>query len=357
MIDDCTEKQTAASCVTRIEPEPVAYAPSSQRLIEVARRVAASDCTVLIVGESGTGKEVLARFIHRRSPRAAQPFVAVNCAAIPENMLEAMLFGYERGSFTGAQAAHPGKFEQAQGGTLLLDEIGELPFDLQVSLARGIAQYSLPSSNSQDTKPSAARKNARLICTTSHDLQALTHSGAFFRDLLEQINILPIEIPPLGRRREDIPLLVSHFLEQATEAGGEKKIYSPKAIEVLATADWPGNVRQLFELVKQHVALSRGKLMSKEFVQQSLGPQPPSMLAYDEARDQFSHDFLAANLQRAGGNVTKAARLAKRSRTDFYKLLGRFRVQAHDFKEGGVQGTEGEEEDDQSRSMPNREAE
>src|ERR1700691_6144775 len=151
MIDDCTDKQTAASCASTADSEPrrasasrpssreqdpVAYAPSSQRLIEVARRVAPSDCTVLIVGESGTGKEVLARFIHRRSPRATQPFVAVNCAAIPENMLEAMLFGYERGSFTGAQAAHPGKFEQAQGGTLLLDEITEMPLALQAKLLR-----------------------------------------------------------------------------------------------------------------------------------------------------------------------------------------------------------------------------
>jgi two-component system, NtrC family, response regulator GlrR len=316
--------------------------------LSVANRAASCDVPVLLTGENGTGKELLARAIHAASSRRKKPFVVLACKDRQRQILEAELFGSE---------SQESALQRAQGGTLLLDEIGELPFDLQVSLARGIAQYSLPSSNSQDTKPSAARKNARLICTTSHDLQALTHSGAFFRDLLEQINILPIEIPPLGRRREDIPLLVSHFLEQATEAGGEKKIYSPKAIEVLATADWPGNVRQLFELVKQHVALSRGKLMSKEFVQQSLGPQPPSMLAYDEARDQFSHDFLAANLQRAGGNVTKAARLAKRSRTDFYKLLGRFRVQAHDFKEGGVQGTEGEEEDDQSRSMPNREAE
>src|SRR6201996_2796758 len=127
MTDAQIEKQTVAEGVPRAEPEPVAYAPSSLRLIELARRVAASDCTVLIVGESGTGKEVLARFIHRRSPRGSQPFVAVNCAAIPENMLEALLFGYERGSFTGAQTAHAGKFEQAQGGTLLLDEITEMP--------------------------------------------------------------------------------------------------------------------------------------------------------------------------------------------------------------------------------------
>jgi two-component system response regulator GlrR len=226
--------------------------------------------------------------------------------------------------------------QRAQDGTLLIDEIGELPCDLQVALSRPIAQYSVASPNGHDPNPTAARKNARLICTTSRDLQALAHSAAFFRDLLEQINILPIEIPPLGRRREDIPLLVSYFLQQVSEAGGQKKIHSPHAIELLATTDWPGNVRQLFDLVKHHVAVSHGKLMSKEFVQQSLGPQSSGMPAYNEARDQFFRDFLAATLQRAGGNVSKAARLAKRNRSDFYKLLERYRLQAHDFKDRGT---------------------
>jgi two-component system response regulator GlrR len=172
----------------------------------------------------------------------------------------------------------------------------------------------------------------------------LANCGLFYRDLLYQINVLPIEIPPLGRRREDIPLLVSHFLEQATEAGAQKKIYSPKAIELLATSEWPGNVRQLFELVKQHVALSHGRVMSEEFVQQSLGEQTPSMPAYDEAREKFSRDFLADNLQRAGGSVTKAALLAKRSRTDFYKLLARYRLNADDFREADARRTAGEAE-------------
>jgi two-component system, NtrC family, response regulator GlrR len=308
--------------------------------LSIANRAASGDVPVLLTGENGTGKELLARAIHAASPRRKKPFVVLACKDRERQILEAELFGSE---------SQESALQRAEGGTLLLDEIGELPFDVQVALARAIAQYSLPSSSAADANPKAARKNVRLICTTSRDLQALTHSGAFFRDLFEQINILPIEIPPLGRRREDIPLLVSHFLEQATEPGGEKKIYSPKAIELLATADWPGNVRQLFDLVKQHVALCRGKLMSKEFVQKSLGPQPPSMPAYDEAREQFSRDFLAANLQRAGGNVTKAAQLAKRSRTDFYKLLERFRLQAHDFKEGGANRTDGEGEGEEER--------
>jgi two-component system response regulator GlrR len=157
-------------------------------------------------------------------------------------------------------------------------------------------------------------------------------TGAFLEELYYQISILPIEIPPLGRRREDIPLLVSHFLEQATEPGGQRKIYSPKAIELLATTDWPGNVRQLFDLVKQNVALSHGNIMSKEFVEKSLGADPTKIPSYDEAREKFSRDYLAENLQRTAGNVTQAARLAKRTRTDFYKLLARYRVHPDDFK-------------------------
>jgi two-component system response regulator GlrR len=165
----------------------------------------------------------------------------------------------------------------------------------------------------------AAEADVRLICTTSSDLKAAVQAGEFLPDLFDRISILPIEMPPLGRRREDIPLLVSHFLEQAMEPGGQKKIYTPEAIELLATTDWPGNVRQLFELVKQNVALSHGKVMTK-------------IPTYDEARDAFARAYLADNLQRTEGNVTQAARIAKRTRTDFYKLLARYRLQPDDFK-------------------------
>ena len=334
------QRAIAASTFTPNDSDWRANIVSRSQLMEdrlsIANQAANCDVPVLLTGENGTGKELLARAIHAAGPRRKNAFVVLACKDRPSQMLAAELFGSE---------TQESALLRAQDGTLLLDEIGELPIDLQVALAQAISQYSQPTLSPQEANPTATRKNARLICTTSRDLQALVQSGAFFRDLLEQINILPIEIPPLGRRREDIPLLVSHFLEQATEAGDERKIYSPKAIELLATTDWPGNVRQLFDLVKQHVALSHGKLMSKEFVQQSLGPQaPPTIPAYDEARDQFSRDFLAANLQRAGGNVSKAARLAKRARGDFYKLLQRHRLQAHDFKEGGTYRTKGEKE-------------
>jgi len=173
MIEAQIDKQTVAACVTRIEPEPVACAATSTRLTDLARRVAASDCTVLIVGESGTGKEVLARFIHRCSPRTRQPFIAVNCAAIPENMLEAMLFGYERGAFTGAHAAHAGKFEQAQGGTLLLDEITEMPLGLQAKLLRVLQEREVERLGGRTPIP----LDVRVLATTNRRLREEVAAG------------------------------------------------------------------------------------------------------------------------------------------------------------------------------------
>ena len=214
---------------------------------------------------------------------------------------------------------------------MLLDAIGNLPVKLQIMLAKALDMDHVQAGKNSG----AARLDVRLICTASRDLKLLTDNGAFFRDLYHQINILPIEIPPLGRRREDIPLLVSHFLEQATEPGGQKRIYSPKAIELLATTDWPGNVRQLFDLVKRNIALSHSEIMTEEFVQQSLGGEPPKIPSYDDARDNFSREYLAQNLRRTSGNVAQAARLAKRSRTDFYNLLARYRLHPEDFKNHG----------------------
>src|SRR6201997_3138114 len=192
MIESQLHKRTEAGA-PRVEAEPVACAATSIRLIDLARRVAASDCTVLIVGESGTGKEVLARFIHRNSSRAGQPFVAVNCAAIPENMLEAMLFGYERGAFTGAHAAHEGKFEQAQGGTLLLDEITEMPLGLQAKLLRVLQEREVERLGGR----MPISLDVRVIATTNRRLREEVAAGRFREDLYYRLNVLPLAIAPL----------------------------------------------------------------------------------------------------------------------------------------------------------------
>ena len=325
------QRATAGSSHNMPEAEWRATIVSRSQLMAdrlgVANRAAGSDAPVLLTGENGTGKELLARAIHAASARRDRPFVAVSCRGKSAYELAQELFGGPSDESTDP-SYEPGALKRAQGGTLLLDEIGDLPIDLQAPLAKALA--------TDDVLPGrilgAVRADWRLICTTSRDLVSLTDSGAFLKDLYYQINILPIEVPPLGRRREDIPLLVSHFLEQAIEPGGQKKIYSPKAIELLATTDWPGNVRQLFDLVKKNVALTHGEVISKEVVQQSLDGRATGVPTYDEAREKFARDYLADNLQRTAGNVTQAARLAKRSRTDFYKLLARYRLHPNDFK-------------------------
>jgi two-component system response regulator GlrR len=298
-----------------------------QERLAIANRAAGSDVPVLLTGENGTGKELLARAIHAASARR-KLFVVVSCRNAAPDALQSEIFGDEVLGSRGSEALAPGALQRARGGSLFLDEIGDLPMDLQIALAKMLAKDPISTGKISGT----GHAGVRLICTTSRDLKPLVEAGTFLRDLYHEINVLPIEIPPLGRRREDIPLLVSHFLEQATEPGGPKKIYSPKAIELLATTDWPGNVRQLFELVQRNVALSHGEAMTKEFVEQSLGEDLAQIPTYDEAREQFSRDYLADNLQRTSGNVAQAARLAKRSRTDFYKLLARYRLHPEDFK-------------------------
>jgi two-component system response regulator GlrR len=303
-----------------------------------ANWAAGSGAPVLLTGENGTGKELFARAIHAASARRGAAFISVNCRGSAEQMLETELFGDPNDAVAAGEKRESGAIRAARGGTLLLEEIGDLSARLQVKLS------DLLSVELADDGRHQTPTDVRLICTTSCDLKQLMEAGKFREDLYYRINILPIEIPPLGRRREDIPLLISHFLEQATEDGGDQKIYSTEAIELLATADWPGNVRQLFDLVKQNVALSRGAVMTKAFVQESLGTDAMRSPTLDEARNKFAHDYLSHMLQATSGNVTKSARLAKRNRSDFYRLLARYRVRAENINNADA-STNGDEEE------------
>jgi two-component system response regulator GlrR len=293
-----------------------------------AHMVAGTDARVLITGESGTGKELLARAIHNASPRRTKPFVAINCSAMAENLLESELFGHIKGSFTGAVRDHQGLFQAADDGTLLLDEIGDMPMRLQVKLLRVLQENNIRSIGATDPIP----VNVRVISATHRDLQQLMMGGQFREDLYYRLNVVHIEMPPLNRRREDIPLLVSHFLAQISNESGVRKIYAPEAVELLATADWPGNIRQLANVVRQNVALSQTPIIPVELVQQSLGGTQSKLPSFDEARDEFTRSYLSQILQITGGNVSQAARLAKRNRTDFYKLLSRHQLTPEDFK-------------------------
>ena len=293
-----------------------------------AHMVAGTDARVLITGESGTGKELLARAIHRASPRRNKAFVAINCSAMAENQLESELFGPEKAPAAGASRTPQGLFMAADGGTLMLDEIGDMPMRLQVKLLRVLQENVIRPVGATDAVP----VNVRVISATHRDLQQLMTAGQFREDLYYRLNVVHIEMPPLNRRREDIPLLVAHFLSSITQESGSRKIYAPEAVELLATSDWPGNVRQLQNVVRQNVALSQTPIIPVELVQQSLGGTHGKLPSFDEARDEFTRSYLSQILQITGGNVSQAARLAKRNRTDFYKLLGRHQLVPDDFK-------------------------
>ncbi len=304
----------------------------NQKLKEVlaqAKMVAATDARVLITGHSGTGKELLARAIHRASPRNDRPFVAINCSAMAENLLESELFGHVKGAFTGATRNHDGLFQAAEGGTLLLDEIGDMPMRLQVKLLRVLQEHQVRPVGSTD----ALQVDVRVISATHRDLQEMMRDGEFREDLYYRLNVVNIGLPQLDERREDIPLLVSHFLQQiATEAEQERKVYAPEAVELLVTAEWPGNIRQLYNIVRQNVALSRSPVISGELVQSSLGEHGGKLASFSDARDEFTRNYLSQILQITVGNVSQAARLAKRNRTDFYKLLARHDLNPDSFK-------------------------
>ncbi len=308
--------------------EIVTRSAAMEEKLAQAHMVAGTDARVLITGESGTGKEMMARAIHKASPRRNRAFVSINCSAMAENMLESELFGHAEGAFAGATSTHQGLFQTAEGGTLLLDEISEMPMSIQMKLLRVLQENLIRPIGSTQTIPI----NVRVLSSTRNDLQPMLAGGQFREDLYYRLNVVHIEMPSLNRRREDIPLLVAHFLAAIARESGTRKIYAPEAVELLATSDWPGNVRQLQNVVHQNVALSQAPIIPVELVQQSLGGTQTKLPSFDEARDEFTRSYLSQILQITGGNVSQAARLAKRNRTDFYKLLGRHQLVPDDFK-------------------------
>ncbi len=287
-------------------------------LLEETRLVAASDASVLIQGESGSGKELLARAIHRASPRAAKPFVAVNCGAIPEALLESELFGHEKGAFTGATAKHRGLFQAADGGTLFLDEIGDMPAPLQVKLLRVLQERAVRPVGATAAQP----VDVRILSATHRDLEAAMAEGSFREDLFYRLNVVALAMPSLEQRREDIPLLAGHFLQAlATKYGKPVNGFAPEAMTTLATAPWPGNVRQLYNVVEQVCALATSPLIPLALVQRALRVRSSEVLSYAEAKLRFERDYLVQLLKLTDGNVSDAARLAERNRTEFYRLL------------------------------------
>jgi two-component system response regulator FlrC len=324
MIEAQVDKMAVSGA--RNEPEPVAFAPNSIRLIELARRVAASDCTVLIVGESGTGKEVLARFIHRGSPRSREPFIAVNCAAIPENMLEAMLFGYERGAFTGAHAAHPGKFEQAQGGTLLLDEITEMPLGLQAKLLRVLQEREVERLGGR----TPISLDVRVLATTNRRLREEVAAGRFREDLYYRLNVFPLAISPLRARREDILPLAMQLLSGRCRPGEQIPALGADAAHLLLTYPWPGNVRELDNLLQRALILVNGPVIHQDHIQFELANEGhlaaaavPLVAVRPPAMDVPSANSLARSLDETERDlILDALRTGQGSRREVAERLG-----------------------------------
>jgi len=304
-----------------------------QRLYDQLARVAPTGATVLITGESGTGKDLIAKVIHYSSTRAARPFLNITCSALPEALLESELFGHMKGAFTDAHANHKGLFQQADGGTLLLDEIGDMPPALQVKLLRVLQERAVrPLGASQ-----SIQVDVRIVSATHRDLDAAMEAGQFREDLYYRLNVVTLTLPPLSARREDIPLLANHFLQRlSTKYGKRLSGFAPEALKALTTAAWPGNVRQLFNVVEQVCALSSSPLIPLALVQRALRVPTVEVQTYAEAKQRFERDYLVGLLKLTDGNVADAARLADRNRTEFYRLLQKHELTPGHFKADAV---------------------
>ena len=308
----------------------VAKSRIMERLFTKAHKIAQRDVNVMITGDSGTGKELLAQEIHAISLRAKAPFVGINCAAIPEHLLESELFGYRKGAFTGAVSDHPGLFQQANGGTLFLDEIGDMDIGLQAKLLRALQERKVrPLGSVEDVAV-----DVRLICATHQDLQEAMTAGRFREDLYYRVNVVSLDLPRLKDRSGDIPMLIKHFSRVCSQRHGLGQIdFNQEAIAELCNYPWPGNIRQLANVIEQCVALVNGTVVNVNLVRQALQRDTTTWPNLTDAKEKFEHQYLHKLLQITSGNVTKAAELAGRNRSDLHKLLKKHDLEAASFRE------------------------
>ncbi|MCK5667873.1 MAG: sigma 54-interacting transcriptional regulator [Gammaproteobacteria bacterium] len=298
-------------------------------LVELAKAVSATSVTVFISGETGTGKEVFAKAIHEASERSTQPFIGVNCGAIPEQLLESELFGHEKGAFTSAVTRHEGLFRAASGGTLFLDEIGDMPLSLQVKLLRVLQDMEVRPVGS--TKPYPI--DVRIISATHRDLDGMVEAGEFRADLYYRLKVVPLAIPNLSDRCEDIPLLANYFIEKHAQANNQKKKHlSPDAMDYLLAAEWPGNIRQLNNVIELCATLSKTKTIPLSLVKSGLQDRSRQMKTLKEAKLEFEKNYLIGVLKMSGGHVSNAAKISGRNRTEFYKLLNLHSIEPGKFR-------------------------
>lgn len=302
---------------------------SMENLLREVQRVAQSEVSVYIHGESGTGKELIAQALHKASHRSDKEFVAVNCGAIPEELLESELFGHCKGAFSGATSDRKGLFETADGGSLFLDEIGDMPSSFQVKLLRALQEGEI--------RPVGASKtisvDVRVISASHRDLQQLASDDLFRMDLYYRLNVITLSLPRLAERAEDIPLLANYFIANInTKATSVAKGLSTEAMELLIGSEWPGNVRQLKNVIEHVCTFATTPLIPAILVEKALQEKQKSLQGFNEAKKNFERDYLIKLLQLTSGSVTEAARMAKRNRTEFYRLLDRHSLKAAQFK-------------------------
>jgi DNA-binding NtrC family response regulator len=309
----------------------VGRSPAMREIFTTVNRVAATRATVLLAGESGVGKDMIARAIHQHSPRADRPFVKINCTAIPENLMESELFGYEKGAFTGANTTKLGKFEQADTGTVFLDEIGDVPASIQVKLLRILQEREFERLGSNKTR----HIDVRVLAATNVDLRAALEQGTFREDLYYRLNVLPIDIPPLRERKEDIPFLAEHFVKKfAKDVGGRIESISETAIQKLLQYHWPGNVRELENVIERSMVLSPGPVLEPEDIKMDTAPRR-AQTAFDVPflpegmmLDEFERSIIREALNRANGNKSQAARLLGLTRNALRYRLSQMGIEA-----------------------------
>jgi two-component system response regulator GlrR len=312
----------------------VGACPKIEELLTQISIVAQNDVPVIIYGESGTGKELVARAIHYTGKRADKPFIVENCGAIPENLIENELFGHVKGAYTDARTDQKGLFEEAHGGTLFLDEIGELPLPLQVKFLRVLQDGEFKRIGS--TKP--IKVDVRVIAATNKDLIQAIAEKSFREDLFYRLNVIPIHIPPLRERKEDIPLLINHFLNEFNKELGKKvEGFSPAAIQKMMTYQWPGNVRELKNKVKQAMVLTRNNVITAEDLFFHVPVSSNKFQSFKEAKREFEKEYISQVLRICQGNISQAARLAKKDRKDFYDVMKKYGIQPETFRKQAQQ--------------------
>jgi DNA-binding NtrC family response regulator len=311
-------------------PNIIAQSAKMQEVLAIVERVAPTNSTVLLGGESGVGKDLIARAIHEKSRRASGPFVKINSTAIPENLLESELFGYEKGAFTGASASKPGKFELADKGTLFLDEIGDVPPSTQVKLLRVLQEREFERLGGTRT----VKVDVRLVAATNRDLRAALEDGTFREDLYYRLNVVPIDIPPLREHKEDIPDLVNLFLRRfASDSGRQVTTISREAVDLLLSHHWPGNVRELQNIIERACALAKTSRLEADDIHLDSSPRNKATASTDGflpagmTLDQWEDDMIREALKRAGGNKSQAARLLGLSRNALRYRLSKIGIE------------------------------